>query len=70
MFEGAKHFGFIAIALLAGTLIAMPVTGCWTILPVLVILFYGLVYYNRLEGGSRRENREYWENQNKTRKRS
>lgn len=48
-FDGAKHFGHVAIVIAAATLLSVPAAGCWPVVGAAVALYYLLVFYNALE---------------------
>lgn len=48
-FDGAKHFGYVASVIAAGTLLSIPALGCWPVAGAAVALYYLLVFFNALE---------------------
>ena len=48
-FDGARHFGQVAIVIAAGTLLAAPAVGWWGLLGAVVALYYLLSFFNALE---------------------
>jgi hypothetical protein len=48
-FDGAKHFGHVAIVIVAATLLSVPALGCWPVVGAAVALYYLLVFFNALE---------------------
>ncbi len=48
-FDGARHFGFIAFVVLGSALICTPYLGCSGWMPAAVVLYFSLVFFNRLE---------------------
>jgi hypothetical protein len=48
-FDGAKHFGYIAIIIAGATLLSVPALGCWPAIGAAVALYYLLSFFNALE---------------------
>ena len=48
-FDGAKHFGHVAIVIAAAMLLSVPALGCWPVVGAAVALYYLLVFFNALE---------------------
>jgi hypothetical protein len=48
-FDGARHFGQVAIVIGVATLISAPAVGCWGALGAAVALYYLLSFFNALE---------------------
>jgi hypothetical protein len=48
-FDGARHFGYVAIIMVAATLLSVPALGCWPAVGAAVGLYYLLVFFNALE---------------------
>jgi len=48
-FDGARHFGHVAIVVAAAMLLSVPALGCWPAVGAAVGLYYLLVFYNALE---------------------
>lgn len=48
-FDGARHFGQVAIVIAAATLLAAPAVGWWGVLGAVVALYYLLSFFNALE---------------------
>jgi len=48
-FDGARHFGQVAIVIAAATLFAAPAIGWLGVLGAIVALYYLLSFYNALE---------------------
>jgi hypothetical protein len=48
-FDGARHFGHVAIVIAVAMLLSMPTLGCWPALGAAVGLYYLLVFFNALE---------------------
>jgi len=48
-FDGAKHFGYVAIIITGATLLSVPALGCWPVVGAVVALYYLLAFYNALE---------------------
>ncbi len=48
-FDGARHFGQVAIVIAAATLLASPAIGWWGVLGSVVALYYLLSFFNALE---------------------
>lgn len=63
-FDGAKHFGHVAIVIVAATLLSVPALGCWPVVGAAVGLYFLLVFYNALE---QRDLDDTARQQNKTR---
>lgn len=48
-FDGARHFGQVAIVIVAAMLLAAPAVGWWGVLGAVVALYYLLSFFNALE---------------------
>ena len=48
-FDGARHFGHVAIVIAAATLLSVPQVGCWPVLSAAVALYFLLAFFNALE---------------------
>lgn len=48
-FDGARHFGHVAIIIVAATLLSAPAAGWWGVLGAAVALYYLLSFFNALE---------------------
>lgn len=48
-FDGARHFGHVAIVIVAATLLSAPAVGWWGVLGAAVALYYLLSFFNALE---------------------
>ena len=48
-FDGARHFGHVAIIVAVAMLLSVPALGCWPAVGAAVGLYYLLVFYNALE---------------------
>lgn len=48
-FDGAKHFSFVSFVVLGSALLATPYLGCWAWVPAAIVLYFTLIFYNRLE---------------------
>ncbi len=48
-FDGARHFGHVAIVIVAATLLSAPAIGWWGVLAAAVALYYLLSFFNALE---------------------
>jgi hypothetical protein len=48
-FDGARHFGHIALIIAGATLLSLPALGCWPVVGAVVALYYLLAFYNALE---------------------
>ena len=48
-FDGARHFGHVAIVVVAATLLSAPAVGWWGVLAAAVALYYLLSFFNALE---------------------
>jgi hypothetical protein len=48
-FDGARHFGQVAIVIGAAMLLAAPAVGWWGVLGAVVALYYLLSFFNALE---------------------
>ena len=48
-FDGARHFGYVAVVIAAATLLSVPALGCWPVVGAAVALYYLLAFFNALE---------------------
>jgi hypothetical protein len=48
-FDGARHFGQVAIVIGVAILLAAPAVGWWGLLGAVVALYYLLSFFNALE---------------------
>ena len=48
-FDGARHFGHVAIVIVAATLLSAPAVGWWGMLAAAIALYYLLSFFNALE---------------------
>jgi hypothetical protein len=48
-FDGAKHFGYVAIVIAGATLLSVPALGCWPVVGAAVGLYFLLTFFNALE---------------------
>jgi hypothetical protein len=54
-FNATKAFAKVAAVLIVSAILCYPYLGCWGFIPVAVILYYTLYFYNRLEERDRRD---------------
>lgn len=54
-FNGTLAFGKVAAVLIGSALLVVPYIGFWGFVPVGIILYYTLYFYNRLEERDRRD---------------
>ena len=66
-FDGARHFGNVAIVIVAGILLSAPAIGWWGVLAAAVALYYLLSFFNALE--KRDLDEEDWRQQKRKRDR-
>jgi hypothetical protein len=48
-FDGARHFGYVAIVIAGAMLLSVPALGCWPVVGAAIGLYYLLVFFNALE---------------------
>ena len=48
-FDGARHFGYVAIVIAGALLLSVPALGCWPVVGAAIGLYYLLVFFNALE---------------------
>ena len=49
VFDGARHFGYVAIVIAGAMLLSVPAAGCWPVVGAAIGLYYLLVFFNALE---------------------
>jgi hypothetical protein len=54
-FDGARHFGKLAVLFLLSACIAFPYAGCSGLMAVLLALYFLLIFFNALETRDKRE---------------
>ena len=48
-FDGARHFGHVALVIAGATLLSVPALGCWPVVGAAVGLYFLLAFFNALE---------------------